>query len=60
MTCPLTPMKAIVLLRHTCTRTHRHIYICMHVCAHVHTHRSYACEVGCCTVALKTREDRVP
>lgn len=50
VTCPLTPVKATVLLRHTCvcvrTHTHAHVHTCTqthtetctHTCACTHTH----------------------
>ena len=44
VTCPLTPVKATVLLRHTCvcahTHTHAHVYTCTqtHIDMHTHVH----------------------
>ena len=37
VTCPLTPVKATVLLRHTCVCVHTHTH--MHMCTHAHRER---------------------
>ena len=44
----------------TCTRACTHTYTRAHMHTHAHIHKSLACEVGCCTVTLRTGEDGVP